>query len=411
MKKKILIADDDDLICSLVKTRLKKDYEVFTAQDGEEALVLTRRLLPDLLICDLMMPKLHGFAVVQELRADEKFRTLRILVSSAKAYPADQKTALELGADAYLTKPFDIEVLAAKVKELLASGAETPIWLRFWGTRGSIATPGPKTTKYGGNTACTEVRYRDELIIFDAGTGARELGLALIEEFKGKPIEAHIFIGHSHWDHIQGFPFFSPAYQAGNAFTIYSVRGAQRSLEKVFTGQMDRDYFPVALGEMQAKLRFVELDEPVVISDATISFTYLNHPGLAIGFRMDAGNKSLVYISDNEPYQRLVAEDNLLEKLDQNLVEFSRRADLLICEAQYTDEEYKHKRGWGHSALSDVLELALAAQVKQLALFHHDPMHTDEMIDAMVEQCQEKLRQRQTSLVCFAACEGLTFTI
>ncbi|MFQ5923944.1 MAG: response regulator, partial [Anaerolineales bacterium] len=402
---------DDDLIRSLVKTRLKKDYEVFTAQDGEEAVVLARRLQPDLLICDLMMPKLHGFAVMQELRADDKLRTLRIIVSSAKAYPADQKTALELGADAYMTKPFDIEVLAAKVNELLASGGEAPILVRFWGTRGSIATPGPKTTKYGGNTACTEVRYRDELIVFDAGTGARELGLAWTEEFKDKPIEGHIFIGHSHWDHIQGFPFFTPAYQAGNAFTIYSVRGAQRSLEKVFTGQMDRDYFPVALGDMQAKLRFVELDGPVEIADARISFTYLNHPGLAIGFRMDAGKKTLVYISDNEPYQRLVAEDSLLEKLDQNLVEFTRQATLLICEAQYTDEEYKQKRGWGHSALSDVLELALAAQVKQLALFHHDPMHTDEMIDVMVEECQEKLRVRGAPLTCFGACEGLTLTI
>lgn len=411
MKKKILIADDDDLIRSLVKTRLKNDFEVYTAADGEEALLLARRLQPDLLICDLLMPKLHGFAVVQELRADERMRNLRIIVSSAKAYAADQKTALELGADAYLTKPFEIEALVAKVNELVAGTGETPILVRFWGTRGSIATPGPKTTRYGGNTACTEVRYRNQLIVFDAGTGARELGLALMEEFKGKPIEAHIFIGHGHWDHIQGFPFFMPAYQLGNSFTIYSVRGAQRSLEKIFTGQMDRDYFPVALGEMQAKLRFVELDGAVHIADAQISYTYLNHPGLAIGFRMDTGKKSFTYISDNEPYQRLVGKDGLTEKLDQDLIEFTRGVDLLICEAQYTDEEYRQKRGWGHSAISDVLELALAAEVKQLALFHHDPMHTDEMIDVMVEQCQEKLRVRGSSLICFAAREGLTLTI
>lgn len=411
MKKKILIADDDDLIRSLVKTRLKNEYEVFTAQDGEEALLLARRLQPDLIISDLLMPKMHGFALVQALRADKRLEKLRILVTSAKAYPADQKTVLELGADAYVTKPFDIEELVRKVKELLAGEGGTPILVRFWGTRGSVATPGPKTTKYGGNTACTEVRYRDELIIFDTGTGARELGLALTEEFKGKPLEAHIFIGHSHWDHIQGFPFFLPAYQPGNTLNIYSVRSAQRSLEKVFTGQMDRDYFPVALGDMQAKLRFVELDGAVNIADAIISYTYLNHPGLALGFRMDTESKSLVYISDNEPYQRLVGQGDLTEKLDENLVEFIRGSHLLICESQYTDEEYKQKRGWGHSSIGDVLELALQGQVKQLALYHHDPMRTDEMLDAIVEQCQEKLRARGSSLICFAAQEGLTLAI
>ncbi len=411
MKKKILIADDDDLIRSLVSARLKKDYEVFTAQDGEEALVLCRRLRPDLLISDLLMPKIHGFSLVQELRSDKSLAGLKIIVTTAKVYPADQKAARELGADVYLTKPFDIEELVRHVQELLSEEGATPIRVKFWGTRGSIATPGPKTVKYGGNTACTELRYRGELVIFDAGTGARELGLALSEEFQGRPLEAHVFIGHSHWDHIQGFPFFLPAYQQGNRLTVYSVRGAQRSLEKIFTGQMDSDYFPVALGDMQARLKFVELDGPVAIADATVRYTYLNHPGLAIGFRFDAGKKSVVYISDNEPYRRLAGESGFTEKLDQDLVAFVRQAALLICESQYTDEEYKQKRGWGHSSVSDVLELAIAAQVQQLALYHHDPMHTDEMIDAMVGQCQQRLRARGSSLLCFAAQEGLTLTI
>lgn len=409
--KKILVADDDDLIRSIISARLKGEYQVTTANNGEEALQKARADKPDLLIVDLLMPRMHGYAVVQEIRADEKLKDIKIIVSSAKAYPVDMKTAKDLGADLYITKPFDVNELAARVGELLSAGLDVPVTVRFWGTRGSIATPGPGTTKYGGNTACTEIRYKDKIIILDTGTGARELGLALMQEFRGKPIEAHIFIGHTHWDHIQGFPFFTPAYVPGNRLTIYSVRGAGKSLEKVFTGQMDANYFPVALGDMLARLKFVELDGDVVIDGLTVSYTYLNHPGLAIGFRVTAGRKSVVYVSDNEPYRRVTRENEFTEKLDMEIVEFARGADLFICEAQYTDEEYQHKRGWGHSSIGDALQLALMAGVKRLALFHHDPMHNDEFIDEVVGQCEKKIVERGANLVCFAAAEGLTVSL
>jgi len=157
-----------------------------------------------------------------------------------------------------------------------------------------------------GSQHVLEVNGR--MIMLDCGTGAREMGLALQREFEGRPVDVAVFVGHTHWDHIQGFPFFMPAYVAGTRLTIHSLRGSDKSLEKVFTGQMDSSYFPVATSDLMARLQFVELDGTVKLGDAKVSHVYLNHPGLAIGFRIDIGKKSVVYISDHEPYHRLSGE-------------------------------------------------------------------------------------------------------
>jgi phosphoribosyl 1,2-cyclic phosphodiesterase len=285
----------------------------------------------------------------------------------------------------------------------------------FWGTRGSIPTPGPRTSVYGGNTACVEVRCGDEILIFDAGTGIRELGLALIHEFLGRPVTIHLLMSHTHWDHIQGFPFFVPAYEATTSLHIYGSPGQGRPLEKLLRGQMDPDYFPVAFGDLESSLHIHEYrGKDFQIGDATISGMYLNHPGMCLGYRVRHGGKTLVYATDHEPYrstlphvgQRGEEGWEFGQVLDEELVRFASGADLYIGEAQYTDEEYRGRVGWGHSSLSATVGVALKAQVKALALFHHDPMHADEVVTEMLDKARRLIAGQRSTMECFAAAEG-----
>lgn len=175
----------------------------------------------------------------------------------------------------------------------------------FWGTRGSIATPGPATIIYGGNTSCVEIRAGTDILIFDAGTGLRPLGLALMKEYADQPLTVHLFLSHTHWDHIQGFPFFLPAYLPTTTIHIYGSAGQGRPLEKIIRGQMDADYFPVALGDLKSVLHMHEFKgKAFQIGEATVAAMYLNHPGMTLGYRISYGGKTVVYATDNEPYQQ-----------------------------------------------------------------------------------------------------------
>jgi phosphoribosyl 1,2-cyclic phosphodiesterase len=229
----------------------------------------------------------------------------------------------------------------------------------------------------------------------------------MAREFKGQPVDIHIFVSHTHWDHIQGFPFFVPAYIPGNRISIYSLRGTDKSLEKVFTGQMDSSYFPVELSDLRADLKFVELVGPQQVGPAIVNHIYLNHPGLAVGYRIQVGKKSVLYVTDHEPYSLLKGESDHSLKKDREIDDFAKGADLYIREAQYTDEEYPSKRSWGHATWSNVLEAAHSSRVKKLALFHHDPMHDDEFMDQVVAACQARIRERNMKFECFAASDSL----
>ncbi len=403
--EKIVIVDDDADIRRIAELRLRiAGFSVFTAEDGEAGLQLIRAEKPRVVLLDLMMPKLHGFAVCQAIRSDPALQGTFIIVASAKTYTADIKKAKELGADLYINKPYDLDGLVETIQTALASRGAA-IAVKFWGTRGSIPTPGRTTLRYGGNTSCVEVRCGETVILLDCGTGAREAGLALAKEFKGKTLHAHVFVSHTHWDHIQGFPFFVPAYVPGNHLTLYSVRGADKSLEKIFTGQMDSSYFPVDLTDMMAHLDFVELEGTIELGSAKIQHTYLNHPGLAVGFRIEAEGKTVVYITDHEPYSRLSGESDHNRKLDREVDEFARGADIYIREAQYTEEEYPAKRGWGHSTWKDAVNSAHAANAKQLVLYHHDPMHDDDFLDEVVASCRSYIREQGMTVECSAAAD------
>jgi phosphoribosyl 1,2-cyclic phosphodiesterase len=409
--KTVLLVDDDPSILTIASNRLKaEDVRVFTAENGADGLHMAREHRPDIIVLDLMMPKMHGYTLIQEIRNDPSLSHVKLLVTSAKTYSSDVERTLRLGADSYLSKPYNLQEFWNTISELLEE-KRLPFIVRFWGTRGSIATPGEATVKYGGNTACTEVRCGDQLLILDAGTGIRGLGVSLLREFQQRPIKGHIFIGHTHWDHIQGFPFFAPAFNPNNEFSIYSLHGAEKPLKKIFRGQMDSDYFPVLLSDMNAHLEFCELESEVDLGATRVSYVFLNHPGLAVGFRISFAGRSLVYISDHETYGRLTPNGQGPNLMDIDIARFAEGADLLISEAQYTEEEYAQKKGWGHSTFLDALDRAAQAKVKSLAIIHHDPSHDDVFMDGVLDFCKKTIVDRNYEFSCSMAQEGASVVL
>ncbi len=287
--------------------------------------------------------------------------------------------------------------------------------VRFWGTRGSIATPGPGTNHFGGNTSCVEVLTDDGTrLILDCGTGAHRLGAALMAEGK-KDFHTNILLGHTHWDHIQGFPFFTPAFVKGNSAAIYAPEGSSGSLHHVLAGQMEFTYFPIELDQLPAAITYHDLTEGIYsISGVRVATQFLNHPAMTLGYRIEADGAAVVYLVDHEPFSdelwRAGAERGKIESIlhdgDRRHAEFMADADLVIHDAQYTPEEYLSKKTWGHSSFDYVVQIAAAADVKRLALTHHDPAHDDTFVADIEQQARSLALQCGTGMKVFCAYEG-----
>ncbi|MBD89568.1 MAG: hypothetical protein CL940_04470 [Deltaproteobacteria bacterium] len=279
----------------------------------------------------------------------------------------------------------------------------------FWGTRGSSPTPGHRTRIFGGNTSCVSVESGDQVFICDAGTGMRDLGMRLIRD-KRLPFEGHLFISHSHWDHIQGFPFFSPVYIPGNTLHVYDPAEREKRVYDLLSGQMQGDYFPVDFSSLNAHILPDRLEEAGrSIGGVHVSAMMLNHPGGSYAYRFDTGEQIVVYATDNEIDTELdtSADPSLPRAIPERFVNFARGADLLIADAQYTEEEYPSKSGWGHSRVFTAVDFAIEAGCKQLALFHHDPMHSDADVQQIEVAARARVARRGSNLVVFAAREGL----
>ena len=256
--------------------------------------------------------------------------------------------------------------------------------VKFWGVRGSTPTPQAENMRYGGNTSCVEVRVGEQLYIFDCGTGFRVLGQQLQDEFGEKklPLSAHVFVSHFHWDHIQGIPFFRPLYDRADSQFLFHCSSRTRSLKQVMDEQMASPYFPVNLSQMQAQQKFYDIDSGrLKLEDGVqIQTSWLNHPQGCMGFRMETKDGVLVYATDNEPGD--AAFDKSVRKLAEG-------ADVLIYDAQYLPEEYAaEKRGWGHSHWREAVNVVMESGAKELVLFHHDPDHTDVVIDKVVHDAR-----------------------
>jgi phosphoribosyl 1,2-cyclic phosphodiesterase len=270
--------------------------------------------------------------------------------------------------------------------------------VKFWGVRGSTPTPQAENLRYGGNTSCVEVRFGNSLYIFDCGTGFRTLGQQLESEANGKPISAHIFVSHFHWDHIQGIPFFHPLYEnVQNQFAFHSSRRT-RSLQRVMEEQMSSPYFPVNISEMKAQRNFYDIEEgKTPLDTATMQAMWLNHPQGCMGFRLETKDGILVYATDNEPGD---------EVFDKNVRKLAEGADVLIYDSQYLPDEYEaRRRGWGHSHWREAVNIVMESGARELVLFHHDPDHDDALIDEVVRDARNYYSRVR------AAAEGMEINI
>jgi phosphoribosyl 1,2-cyclic phosphodiesterase len=279
----------------------------------------------------------------------------------------------------------------------------SPVTVRFWGVRGSVPVPGRSTVRYGGNTACIEVRYQTERVILDAGTGIRLLGQKLIREPDHQDSRISILLSHTHWDHIQGFPFFAPAYQARQRIRIFGIHGSRAGLLRTISATMESPYFPVALPQMPSHITVEEVARSSFrLGSFRVHLAPLHHPGGGVAYRLDTPAGSIAYVPDHEipssPASHPHPGTPVRQLIDQ--------VDLLIHDAQYTVAEYRSRQGWGHSAVPAVVLQAIDARVRHLVLFHHDPRRTDAALDRLLSQARSLARSHRTRLRIDAAMEG-----
>ncbi len=441
---KTILIIDDDANCRRPAARLLEldGWKVLEAEDGEVGIALALEHRPDVILCDLLMPRGNGYHVCRTVREHAALRHTKVVVVTGRDYAADRQSAEDAGVDDYLVKPIQIEELRVVLKRLASQSApsvgvgkaaepvpvrsaaaeiealaagESGTRMKFWGVRGSIPTPGPSTVFFGGNTSCVELRVDGEHIILDAGSGIRPLGQALDLEFGERPMNITVLVTHTHWDHIQGFPFFLPAYRAKNRVRILGYEGACDGLAATLAGQMESPYFPIALKQMPGNIVIEELKEMTFeVGAVKVEACFSNHPGICVGYRIFTASGSIVYLPDNESFNEETAAAHggaVPRTIEDKLAEFVKDADVLITDAQYTAAEYAEHVGWGHGCVDDVVRFAIAGGVKRLFLFHHDPEHDDRMISSMLMHARELATSLGSSIRVEAAREGQEFTL
>lgn len=435
---RIIVADDVDVLSEMMQTILESDgFTVKRALDGEECLSLVDSFKPELVILDLMMPKIHGLDILKKLKSEPATQHIGVIICSTKTFKTEIDQAYEFGAFDFLAKPFQEQDLLRLAHRFFATDTshetkegkkhiqeaikgeiyrpqieESQGWFRLWGTRGSIPISGPRYVRHGGNTSCLEVEYNGQRIIFDAGSGIRDLGISLLSE---RPSVLHIFITHTHWDHIQGFPFFVPAFIPGYEIHLYASPNLDKDLESIFRGQLDRAYFPVQMEDMQAKLEFHHFEKaPVEIGGIRVSWEYMVHPGATVGYKIEIGDKTIAFVPDNEflkgylgaPHH--ITMEHELAAINRKIIEFFSDVDTLIHEAQYTNEEYADKIGWGHSSVTNACVLAKLTNPKRWFITHHDPMHDDDFLQNKLNLTRYILRTLEAPISTLHAYDGMT---
>jgi phosphoribosyl 1,2-cyclic phosphodiesterase/ActR/RegA family two-component response regulator len=432
--KTLVLIDNDALSRALLSQCLTgQGWRVFEAENGETGLDLVLQHQPSAVICDLRTPKGNGFKVCRLIREHTQLNSTRVVLTGVSRFANDRNTAFATGADDYLVKPIAPgELLASleqcrdqEVPEIRPNPVATgPTLVRFWGVRGSIPTPGLQTAMFGGNTSCVEVRVGDQVIVLDAGSGIRALGQSLMREFRDKPLNITMLVTHTHWDHIQGFPFFIPAYNPKVGVRIMGYEGAVHGLRGALFEQMQSAFFPVGLNQMASHVTFDELsDMEFDLGAVKVRTVFANHPGICLGYRLCTPNGDVVYMPDHEAYERHEIERQKLagetsrpsldyaRLQDEKVIEFIRGADVVIGDTQYDNVEYPSRLGWGHTCADDAVELAMRAGVKHLFLFHHDPDHHDDKMEKMITQAQERVAAAGSPLVVTAAREGAEFVL
>jgi len=435
--KEVVLIDNDALTRALLSQCLEgHGWRVLEADNGDAGFELALKHQPAAVLCALRTPKRNGFNVCRAVRDEEQLGSTRVVLTSVSGFANDRESAFAAGADDYLVKPIEpaelLRVLAKCVDgataveptEATEAAPAGPSLIRFWGVRGSIPSPGADTAVVGGNTSCVELRVGSQIIILDAGSGIRRLGHAIMKEFRDIPVNITMLVTHTHWDHIQGFPFFVPAYDPRVNIRILGYEGAVHGLRGALFEQMQSAFFPIGLNQMASRVTFEELEEMEFdLGGIKIRSMFANHPGICLGYRISTPAGDIVYLPDHEAYERYEIDRQRAAGetspagldhariLDEQVIAFIRDANVLIADSQYDVAEYETRRGWGHTCADDTVDLAIRAGVKQLFLFHHDPDHDDEKISAMVARGQEKAREKGVLLRVAAACEGAEFVL
>lgn len=406
-KKKILIADADLSTIKLIRKYPQASlYQWEIVKDGFECLAKIETFQPDLILAELMLPKVHGIEILRKVKTDPRSKHIGVILMTAHIMIQNYKAATKQRCDFFLEKPFEPSRLYSLLKQFFShtlhptpfTGIESTIqdgkhcyvpkihssntFIKFWGTRGSNPVSGSEYVRFGGNTCCLEIRYGKDLIIVDAGTGIRPLGSALSD---AKTKQIHLLISHTHWDHLAGFPFFAPIYDPECHITIWTPIGFEKSTQELFTEMLAYAYFPVRLDDIQARLTFKEIfeGEPFQIGQIEIDTHYAKHPGATVCFKFQLGNLSFGYVTDNEFLMGFHGHPNTVTKTHpelqayRSMVQFFKRCDLLVHEAQYTPAEYQAKVGWGHSSVANAAVLMKHAEIHDWIITHHDPKHTD----------------------------------
>lgn len=417
----IILAEPSDHVAqSILRSKRAQKHTFYHVHTGTECLSFVEKYAPDLVVIDIMTPVMHGIEVLKKIRHKEK--DLGVIISSFQTMVQNYRAAVEAGANYFLPKPFDIDHFFDLIdqhekkpltptqisldkghqfsKELCYTPKPSVLtsYIKFWGTRGSNPVAGNEYVRFGGNTCCLEVRHNDTLAIIDAGTGIRPLGEQLLHEDHES---YHLFVGHTHWDHITGFPFFAPIYQKNGSIVVWSPVGFEKSTKELFTDMLAYAYFPVRLEEMHSKIMFKELRDtkPISVGDLLIDTYHTNHPGPTLGFKIISPQKTIGYITDNEMlmgylgHPNDITSDHPLLEPHLGLIEFLKGCDVIIHEAQYLPEEYAHKIGWGHSSISNATVLIREVGCKEWIVTHHEPTHTDEKLQLKAQLHRDILRE------------------
>ena len=398
---RVYIVDDSRTQAEIARGLLEHaGHQVQVNNSSVAALAEIPRERPDCVLMDIMMPELDGHELCRRLRALPELAGTKLVMVSAKAYHFERRRALEMGADGFFQKPLDLARFAGDLGRLVAD----TLTVGFWGVRGTLPISRRDSLRYGGNTSCVSVSFPDgRLFVFDAGTGIKALSDSLAAAKRAR-IDTYLFLSHAHWDHINALPFFAPFYSVGHRIEISGPTQAGLSLRELLARQMEDPYFPITVREFTADVHYRELREgSFEIGRERIRSMLLSHPGSCLGYRLEHGGRSICYVTDNELYP----PDSPFHSAEyvEQLAAFVSDADLLITDCAYSDEEYAGRVNYGHSCVSQVVDLACRARVKRLCLVHHDPDQSDAAVDAKLARAEQLIQERGAATVVSAPAE------
>jgi ribonuclease BN (tRNA processing enzyme) len=410
-----LVADRSAHIHQLMQEAFpEKYYSLHIVADGLEFKRQVRTLAPDLIMMEILLPRHHGIELLKWLKSHPDLAKTGVFIMTYELMQQNYRAAYDYGADLFLEKPFTAQFIQSCAENYFSGRLDrqhfqghrsidlgidsyyepkfepATNYIKFWGTRGSSATSGGEYSKFGGNTCCMELKVGDDYLIFDSGTGIRPLGEELIQ--KGNH-NLHLFISHTHQDHVVGFPFFMPLYFDTTNLTIYSPNGFEKQTKDLFTDMLAYSFFPVRLEEMRAQLQFVDIcdGDQIKVGNLTVEMCYTYHPGATVGFKITTGRQKIAYFTDNEflvgfhGHPRLIGPEHPLLNNYRQLIDFLSDCDIIIHEAQYFPNEYLERVGWGHSSMVNASMIFQYIKCPTWIVVHHDPRHTDKDLNYKAE--------------------------